>query len=59
LGKVLGIPEKVRQNSYKKFNSKNAAVNQMIQASFLSNFMRDGYWTIWEKKQLIFNGLNT
>ena len=58
LGTVLGIPEKVRKNSYKKFSSKNPAVKQMIKASFLPTVMQETYWDIWNKKQLIFNDLN-
>jgi serine/threonine-protein kinase HipA len=54
LGIVLGIPDKVRSNSYKKFNSKNQQVEQMIRASFLPTEMQEMYWSIWNKKQEIF-----
>jgi serine/threonine-protein kinase HipA len=55
LGIVLRIPEKVRDNSYKKFSSHNPAVQQMILTSFLPPNMQDIYWQIWNKKQRIFN----
>jgi len=54
LGTVLGIPEKVRDNSYKKFRNHNPAVQQMIHTSFLPSDMQDTYWQIWNKKQRIF-----
>jgi serine/threonine-protein kinase HipA len=54
LGIVLGIPDKVRSNSYKKFSSKNQQVEQMIRASFLPTEMQEMYWSIWNKKQEIF-----
>ena len=54
LGTVLGIPEKVRDNSYKKFRTHNPAVQQMIHTSFLPSDMQDTYWQIWNKKQRIF-----
>lgn len=51
LGTVLGIPEKVRQNSYRKFSSRNESVQQMIELSFLPQGMQEKYWQIWNKKQ--------
>lgn len=53
LGTVLRIPEKVRNNTYKKFQSHNPAVRKMIKASFLTPDMQDNYWQIWNKKQRI------
>jgi len=56
LGKVLEIPDKVRENSYKKFSSHDQTVRQMIHASFLPHDMQDTYWQIWNKKQKLFAG---
>jgi serine/threonine-protein kinase HipA len=50
LGIVLGIPVKVRENSYRKFQDHNSAVRKMIQASFLPVEMQDTYWHIWNRK---------
>lgn len=55
LGIVLGIPDKVRVNSYKKFSGKNKEVEQMIRASFLPPDLQEQYWLIWSKKQQIFS----
>jgi serine/threonine-protein kinase HipA len=57
LGTILGIPEKVRATTYKKFQSHNSSVQQMIQASFLPVGMRETYWEIWNRKQGIFKDL--
>jgi len=57
LGTVLGIPDKVRSNSYKKFKSHNSSVRQMIFSSFLSPDMQETYWQIWNRKQQIFEDL--
>jgi serine/threonine-protein kinase HipA len=57
LGTVLGIPGKVRDNSYKKFRNHNPVVREMIQASFLPPDMQDTFWQIWNKKQQIFTDL--
>jgi serine/threonine-protein kinase HipA len=57
LGTVLGIPEKVRATSYKKFQSHDSSVQQMIQASFLSADTQAIYWQIWNRKQRIFKDL--
>jgi serine/threonine-protein kinase HipA len=54
LGTILGIPDKVRTTSYKKFKSHNPSVQQMIQVSFLPSDMQATYWQIWNRKQLIF-----
>ncbi|TDX00538.1 HipA domain-containing protein [Dinghuibacter silviterrae] len=56
LGTVLGIPVKVRENSYRKFQNHNPAVQQMIQASFLPPEMQNTYWQIWNEKQRLFAG---
>jgi serine/threonine-protein kinase HipA len=55
LGTTLGIPDKVRMTSYKKFKSHNPSVQQKIQISFLPPDMQQTYWQIWNKKQRIFN----
>jgi serine/threonine-protein kinase HipA len=55
LGMVLGIPDKVRDNSYKKFSSYNQDVRQTIGASFLPPDMQESYCQIWEKKQRLFS----
>jgi len=57
LGTVLGIPDKVRATSYKKFQSHHSSVQQMIEASFLSRDMQAIYWEIWNRKQRIFKDL--
>ncbi|UPK69460.1 HipA domain-containing protein [Chitinophaga filiformis] len=54
LAVVLAIPEKVRSNIYEKFRSRNTAVFEMINASFLSAELKENYWQIWNKKQKIF-----
>lgn len=54
LGIVLNIPEKVRRNIYRKFQSFNAEVHNMINASFLGTKAREDYWEIWTKKQKLF-----
>jgi len=53
LGTTLGIPDKVRGNSYEKFRSSDPAVQQMIQASFLPPDLQEAYWQIWNKKRKI------
>ena len=55
LANSLGIPEKARQNSFKKFASHNPAVKQLIDASFLEEKQKAGYWEIWLRKQKIFS----
>ncbi|MBW8686077.1 HipA domain-containing protein [Chitinophaga rhizophila] len=54
LGTLLRIPEKVRDNIYKKFTTNNTAVQQMINASFLNAVSKATYWNIWNKKLEIF-----
>lgn len=54
LGKLLEIPEKVLQNSYKKFTASNEQVHDLIMASFLPEEYKQSYWDIWKKKQDIF-----
>ncbi|MFN3666265.1 MAG: HipA domain-containing protein [Sediminibacterium sp.] len=56
LAELLEIPDKVRQNSYKKFRSANDAVSKTIAASFLSGQQKEQYRLIWMKKQEIFKG---
>lgn len=55
LGIVLGIPEKVRVNSYRKFQQHNSAVQELINASFLEQEAKEAYWQIWNKKQTLFS----
>ncbi len=54
LGIVLNIPEKVRYNTYKKFQAFNTEVLTLINSSFLSDEKKEKYWEIWNKKQRIF-----
>jgi serine/threonine-protein kinase HipA len=56
LGQLLGIPDKVRSNSYNKFQDNNGKVHTLINASFLNSEAKAGYWKIWNKKQKIFEG---
>ncbi|HEX9510252.1 MAG TPA: HipA domain-containing protein [Puia sp.] len=54
LSQLLGIPDKVRTNSYNKFCSHHEAVQQLINASFLNDERKAAYWQIWTQKQKIF-----
>lgn len=54
LGKLLEIPEKVLQNSYKKYSSAEEDVYKLIMSSFLPDDYKEQYWKIWRKKQEIF-----
>jgi len=56
LGTILNIPEKVRSNVYKKFQSRQTTVHDLINASFLNTASKETYWEIWNKKQQIFEG---
>jgi serine/threonine-protein kinase HipA len=51
LGQVLKIPDKAIANSYDKFRSGKEKVRQLIDASFLDDEKKDGYWEIWSRKQ--------
>lgn len=51
----LNIPEKVRDNTFKKFTSMNDKVEALITASFLDEESKEKYKQIWLKKQKIFN----
>jgi serine/threonine-protein kinase HipA len=53
LGQLLNIPEKTRLNSYDKFRSQDEAVQRMINASFLDDERKVGYWDIWNRKRAI------
>lgn len=53
LGQLLNIPEKARINSYQKFCSKDDAVQRLINASFLDDERKIGYWEIWKQKREI------
>lgn len=54
LGQLLHIPEKAKVNSYDKFRSTQERVRQLIDASFLDDDKKSGYWEIWSRKQRIF-----
>ena len=54
LGKLLEIPEKVRQSCYKKYSSANKPVHDLIMSSFLTDENKYMYCQIWQKKQAIF-----
>ncbi|HLX66401.1 MAG TPA: HipA domain-containing protein, partial [Puia sp.] len=54
LGKLLSIPDKAAANSYDKFRSGQESVQQLINASFLDDEMKAGYWEIWNHKQKLF-----
>lgn len=54
LGQLLSIPDKAVTNSYNKFRSGQESVQQLINASFLDDEMKAGYWEIWNHKQKIF-----
>ncbi|NCI45600.1 HipA domain-containing protein [Sediminibacterium soli] len=54
LAKALQIPEKAMENVFKKFSVKNAQVNDLIRASFLSDDLKDQYLKIWTDRQRIF-----
>jgi serine/threonine-protein kinase HipA len=53
LGQLLGIPEKVRRNSYQKFKTHDEAVLRLINASFLEDQKKTGYREIWKRKREI------
>jgi serine/threonine-protein kinase HipA len=54
LGQLLQIPDKAVANSYNKFRSGQERVRQLIDASFLDDDKKIGYWEIWSRKQKIF-----
>jgi serine/threonine-protein kinase HipA len=54
LGQLLSIPDKAVTNSYDKFRSGQESVQQLINASFLDDEMKTGYWEIWNNKQKVF-----
>ena len=54
LGQLLSIPDKAVTNSYDKFRSGQESVKQLINASFLDDEMKAGYWEIWNHKQKVF-----
>jgi serine/threonine-protein kinase HipA len=54
LGTLLAIPDKVRNNCYKKFASLDSKVHSLITASFLNEPSKEMYWQIWNKKKKIF-----
>jgi serine/threonine-protein kinase HipA len=56
LAESLQINEKVYNNSFKRFNSKNEEVMDLIDRSFLNAKMKKGFKEIWLKKQKIFKG---
>jgi serine/threonine-protein kinase HipA len=54
LANSLSIPEKVYQHSFRRFASKNQAVYDLIERSFLSDKAKASYREIWAGKQKIF-----
>ena len=54
LGQLLQIPDKAVANSYNKFRSGQERVRQLIDASFLDDDKKIGYWEIWSRKQKVF-----
>lgn len=54
LGERLNIPAPALRNSLKKFSSRNVAVNELIEKSFLDKDAKQAFMEIWEKKQQIF-----
>ena len=54
LAENLGINEKVYYNSFKLFSSKNVAVMDLINRSFLNDEMKQGYKDIWMMQQELF-----
>jgi serine/threonine-protein kinase HipA len=54
LGQGLQIPNKAIVNSYTKFHTGRERVRQLIEASFLDDDKKSGYWEIWSRKQKIF-----
>lgn len=54
LAENLRINEKVFNNSFKLFSSKNEEVMNLIDRSFLDKKMKKGYKNIWMKKQEVF-----
>jgi serine/threonine-protein kinase HipA len=51
LGELLKIPVKVRHNVYKKFQTGDDRVQEMIMSSFLPEEYKEQYWNIWLKKK--------
>ena len=54
LGERLNIPAPALRNSLKKFSSRNMAVKELIEKSFLDKDAKQAFMEIWEKKQRIF-----
>jgi len=54
LSDALNIPAKARENSFKKFYSATAKVNDLINRSFLTEDNKNRYKEIWMQKQKIF-----
>jgi len=55
LADTLNIPQKVYENVFKKFSSKNKEVKDLINRSFLNAEQKKMYQSILLKKQKIFN----
>lgn len=54
LAASLKIPDKVRDNTYKKFSARNIQVHDMIGRSFLTQDSKAQYSQIWNRKQELF-----
>jgi len=54
LATSLVIADKVRDNTYKKFQTKNAQVHDLIRRSFLEEESKERYIEIWNSKQKLF-----
>ncbi len=54
LAVILNINDKVCENIFKKFSSKNKEVFNLTDRSFLSKEMKKRYKVVWKKKQEIF-----
>lgn len=59
LADALNIPEKARENTFKKFSSATDKVNELIDRSFLADDEKVRYKEMWVQKQKIFGKTNT
>ena len=53
LAVVLGIPLKVVSNTYRKFQSLDKSVFELIETSFLNGQLKTLYAKAWGEKQII------
>lgn len=59
LADALNIPEKARENTFKKFSFATDKVNELIDRSFLADDEKVRYKEMWVQKQKIFGKTNT